>query len=352
MTIALRILCLVLGSALVAASCLLYEDEEGRIQNRLEVLWINLSEAQSRALSKQAKFTQAIAVLTDRVFDAIFGEKLVSRRSIAISACFSLGSLGIVCLRGRREFPDIAEALYVPVVLLLLIAGILPSVLGSKLPRNLWLVCVTLLCMTAFIGMHEVGWFDFGFDSATAAMSELGYDAAFLVFTIVCDAAFIIVTRWLLRKVSVLQSAWRISGAALGILTLAVALTLVPYVVAVGPSGFVNTWKAEDWTGSVIVQGMMTGPRNVVLMMLAGSNVLDAVVASVFLGLFLALLIHLLLWPSLQRPIYALATRSIIPRRRLFFVIGAALLSFGVSPSSAFSVGRIMKKLFESFSGP
>src|SRR5580704_5214347 len=115
-----KIICLTVGGLLLAASCLLYEDEEGQIQNRLEVLWITLSDAQSRALSKQVKFTQAVAVLTDRVFDAVFGNKLVSRRSIAISACFSLGSLGIVCVRGTDWFPATAQILYVPVVLLLL----------------------------------------------------------------------------------------------------------------------------------------------------------------------------------------------------------------------------------------
>src|ERR1700686_3912944 len=79
---------------MIASSGLLYETEEGAIQNRIETLWIKLSDAQSVALSKQARFTQAVAILTSQIFDKVFGVKLDSLQSVTVSTCFSMVSLG------------------------------------------------------------------------------------------------------------------------------------------------------------------------------------------------------------------------------------------------------------------
>jgi hypothetical protein len=143
----IRILGAVAGGVLmIASSGLLYETEEGLVQNRIEALWVKLSDAQSVALSKQARFTQAIAILSSRMFDMVFGAALVSPQSIAVSACLSMVSLGIICLPGAGDLLlEDVRMFYLPVVFLFPAAGLLPVLLGRKLPQRLWLVSVAVL---------------------------------------------------------------------------------------------------------------------------------------------------------------------------------------------------------------
>ena len=56
---------LVLGlmGLLLYAGLFLTETEEGRLQNRLEELWIRVDDLQSRAVSRQAAFLQQVSGL-------------------------------------------------------------------------------------------------------------------------------------------------------------------------------------------------------------------------------------------------------------------------------------------------
>jgi hypothetical protein len=62
---------------------------------------------------------------------------------------------------------------------------------------------------------------------------------------------------------------------------------------------------------------------------LAASNLLDGLVASAFFILFCALLLHRLIWPVIQRPVYALATRDVVRRRRAIRTVGIAFVGLG-----------------------
>ena len=89
----LRIASVLAGFFLILASSLLYETEDKQLQNKLDSLWIRLSDVETAALSRQAKFVRAVSVLTDKFFDAFLGHKFVSVRSLGVSACLSMASL-------------------------------------------------------------------------------------------------------------------------------------------------------------------------------------------------------------------------------------------------------------------
>jgi hypothetical protein len=65
----LRTICVVTGFILAVTATVLYPDEEGVIQNRLETWWLVLSVAESQAVPKHAAFVAAVASLADRFFD-------------------------------------------------------------------------------------------------------------------------------------------------------------------------------------------------------------------------------------------------------------------------------------------
>jgi len=349
----LKVISSVLGVFFILASLLslfLYETEEGIVQNKLEVLWIRLSEAESAALSKQAKFIQAIADLTDGLFNRVFGNALVSSQSVAVSACFSLFSLGIVCSPGIYDlpFPDIIIGLYGPVVLLLFIAGILPAILRTKLPRKIWFLGVALLCGASFVGMYRIDWFGEVLSTANP-IRELNYDAVFLLLTISSDALFVVANRWLLRRASSSHSSARILGTVLGNVGLALLLVLLPLIRPLQSGGDLNLWKARhDLVNLFEKQAMFSTSSNIFLLTLAASNLFDAAVSFAFVGLFLVMLLHWLLWPALQRPVYAIAKGDLARRRKLFLALGTTLIAIGTPTGLVVRLGRLLKRIVET----
>lgn len=85
-----------LGMISIYIALFLHEDEEGRLQNRLEELWVTVDDAQNKALSKQAIFLQELVKLLSRGFDALLGKKLFSLRSITVIFCYSWASAVVV----------------------------------------------------------------------------------------------------------------------------------------------------------------------------------------------------------------------------------------------------------------
>ena len=62
-----------LGLVIICAYLFLYEDEEGKVQNKIEEWWIKLSDKQTASRSKVAAFMQEVARLTGSGFDRLFG---------------------------------------------------------------------------------------------------------------------------------------------------------------------------------------------------------------------------------------------------------------------------------------
>jgi len=71
----------VLGLMFIFAALFLYEDEERRIQNKVEEWWIKLSDLQRASRSRAVAFMQEVAKLTGRGFDSVMGERLLSYAS-------------------------------------------------------------------------------------------------------------------------------------------------------------------------------------------------------------------------------------------------------------------------------
>ena len=85
------------GSVLLYMAFFLYENERGQIQNRLEELWIAIDDQARKVPGKNAAFLREIVGIASATFDRFFGKKILSWRSVAVSACFSIASYAISC---------------------------------------------------------------------------------------------------------------------------------------------------------------------------------------------------------------------------------------------------------------
>jgi hypothetical protein len=341
-----RWLCVAVGLALIGLSLLLYENEEGEIKNRLEAAWVALSDAESKAVRKHAAFMAGVAALTGRLFDRLFGPKLFSIWSIGVSACFSLASVAIVCSPGLSGLlSNIPAPGYWSVATLLVLMGFVPTlywrsggIQKSKVLRMFWLVGVAVLVFVTFIGMDAVNWFNLGYRPVSMGEgmvltdienAEYYYYAAFIAITIASDTLFIAATRWLLRVSSRLDNLTKILGLMLGNVLLACVLVIVPvswaWGVGVIPTAILNGQAVE----TLNYDAGHSNSHQSFLATLAASNLLDGLVASAFFVLFFTLLMHRIIWPIIERPVYALATRDAVRRRRTLRKIGVALVGVG-----------------------
>ena len=87
--ILLRILAGIAGALLLYVALFLYEDEEARLQNRLDQIWQKINALQSSAMSREVAFLQGVTRTTSAVLDRLLGRELLSIQSIAVSMTFS-----------------------------------------------------------------------------------------------------------------------------------------------------------------------------------------------------------------------------------------------------------------------
>ena len=76
-------------------SFLMYEDEEGVWQNRLEELWIIIDEQKKAAEGTTTALFNRIGDILRKAFDHLFGTRLLSFRSFVITANFSFLTLSL-----------------------------------------------------------------------------------------------------------------------------------------------------------------------------------------------------------------------------------------------------------------
>ncbi|MGA7830518.1 MAG: hypothetical protein WCA21_06125 [Terracidiphilus sp.] len=74
----------------------LYEDEEGRVQDRIREWWIRLDDVRTISISWAAAFMQRTARLAERAIYFIFGTKLLSFRLLGTSFYFSIASIQLI----------------------------------------------------------------------------------------------------------------------------------------------------------------------------------------------------------------------------------------------------------------
>ena len=100
LTTLVRALEFALGTALICVGLFLSEDEEGRVQNQLENLWIKVDDRSKVGATQQ--FIRGCAQLYARALDRLFGRRLLSIQACGISLCLAEMSLLIPWLWGNR----------------------------------------------------------------------------------------------------------------------------------------------------------------------------------------------------------------------------------------------------------
>jgi hypothetical protein len=311
------------GILCLYAAVFLYEDEEAKIQNKLEDWWVSLADKQSITVSRHTTFMREVARLETQWFDRLLGSRLFSFRAICVSQWYALASMvfrGAPGLLAQWAFPsysfprareDINRR-----------TGrayrFLPS--GWNAPRIHLKACATktLVCAgnDTRVGSHHR-------NSFLEETKRLAAVIAIVLVSYACDATFVALTCWSVRWASDMDHFYQIFA----VITLNCLIGLMLFV---GPAlPYVRSIQTPGADTSSLLQ-FSTGLPFFYLVgfLVAALNEIDVIAAFVFVILAVLLLLDRLPWPVLSRPIYRFQAVGIVQRRKLFRVVGLALLSF------------------------
>jgi hypothetical protein len=323
MYLAIRIFRWVLAAFLIYAF-FFKEDVDQKVQSRVEIWWLRLAYGQEAALSRTTAFLRVLARLTGTAFDQLFGRRLFSLRGVGVSICYSIASfflftqLVVTFTPKSPVQPSLELWLY---VFLFFLLGSTPAVLQRSDDEPLWLWG---LAVVAIVFLPILKFMDF-LRKSNQPISARGL-AAFLVLIFVLstgsDVCYIALTRWMLRKASELKHWLGILGIVLLDLLLGIVLFLGPAVL--GGTIIVKVNKISPVT--MIATGIMIGGPAL--------NTIDLLACLFFFALMAIMLLHRLLWPILEGPIYLFQRFGLIKRKGWLLTAGVGLL-FGKTILSA-----------------
>lgn len=330
----LKIVIFLGGIFLVYVGAFLKEDSEGRLQNNLEALWVSINDQQSVSISKNVAFFRTIAFVLSRGLDRLLGEHLFSLRALAVSSCYSLGSIFltyvVIMLASLFEngyykvfFDDLM--LNLPMATGLLCLGALQGRIRKPIVYKAWYVSVLILSVTAFLLLNYEGLFTFGpgFGERQSPTVEIITFASTLLAGIAFDAVFIAVTRYMLRRSSRMSSAFKVAEMVLVNILVACLLVAAPAYFVHETGNFIFPQTAIERVAGLV----------------GSSNIIDLFVSLLFVMTALLLLAHRLVWPVLDVPVYALQRIGVIGRRKLMVSVGFMMLAF----STGFTFEHLQK---------
>ena len=249
---------------------------------------------------------QAVASLTERGFNRLFGKNLLPLRLIGISVCFSVASFFLFGFVGSAfsHNPPAASPLGAFCLFLFFVGiGLVPAFVEDQ--WLLWLWGGAVVVQLVPLGRLLV--FASSVQGAAFAARGAGYLLLAFMISFAFDVLYIVLTRWILRRVSRIDRAREIILAIFANLLILVILLVAPIEIGFKVFAFAPTLAAVIMISFIL-------------------NSVNFVVGFAALILAFLLLLHRLVWPVLERPLYAFQRFDLIRNKKLLWGIGLALV--------------------------
>jgi hypothetical protein len=296
----------VVGVLAAVAAFLLYEDEEGRLQNRLELWWVTIDDKRNAALSWTAAFLQGIAIQTRAAFDRIFGSKPVSMQIFGVSFWLSLASVSLVAVLTSLVTSQNGKLQFVWLTCSCVLMALVPAFAPYRWLRVLWYGVLVWM----FVNFFDFTLFVYQRGDSHLASRILIYVAIAEGVSFVCDVIYIALTRWSLQNAS---QAVRDRQVYACIALIGVAIILF-FVLLIGPI-FVGLRVARH---SLVVGGA--------ILLCFGLNSISLLTTLLMAIIAILLLVHRVFWPMLQRPLYALQRYDILKNKVALWAVALVLI--------------------------
>jgi hypothetical protein len=296
---------------------LLYENEEGKIQNRLEEWWCKLDDAANSSLNVNFRIIQGFARKAQAHIELLFGKNLISAQSVGVSICWGMISakLTIVILGLTSGAPPIG--IIVGEMVTILVFWYLskrPIVLPPS-RHNQWLLIIIVLWVGLILAAYLSGTLGNKIngpppvpETSNERIVRLGIAKIPLytlgvLFSIPITIIFIAISRCSLRNITQSKSnRSMISAIMLHVIFLSVMISLHLFAI--------QTLRSQSDSREYMFQ-IITPIMGYAYWM------------TIF---FVLLIMHVVFWGIMRRPIYALQRIGGERRKKLFIGIGGILL--------------------------
>jgi hypothetical protein len=307
---------LLLGVGLIYVALFLYEDESGKLQNRLENWWIRGHDAEDLYVAKHLRFIRRLAATGNKIMVTIFGDRIHSLRAVVVSVCFALCSLSLYQHINGWASPLDNRLAWAGVWFLL---GMSPVFLIEPLERFAGYVIVGLILWRDYIesNLLVIG-ISFLIDQPILIWAITGFMLAVLFGILFAFLSFLVI-RVVLKKIE--------SSGGLMSTVLWLAAICLPGLLFYQPVYLM--WLIPDTASPILATSSF-----VVLLMLGLINSFLLIPSILFLALTLTLLIHKIIWALANRSIYAFQKHEVAKRNKLVFVAGMFLGLFGLGIES------------------
>jgi hypothetical protein len=325
-----------LGVFCVVTAVLLYPNEDGKIQSKLEDLWVRVDDFERAASSWSAQFMMQVARLETHLFDRVFGSQLFSVHALTVSCSVSLlSAVAVQFIFQNSVFPSETYVQYMTRSIVICLLSAIVLILAIRFYRSRPRVLGTIL--VADISAITI-WMSF--DHSVIEMESKGYGLIFslaLVASFICDIGFIALTRQLIRRASESNSFVRVLSAVLLNSLLGLILFVPIYVV---------TYAIEKWEDTRVIPELYQHLEEF-CGVLGVFNLVDFTFALIFFALVLLALTHRAVWPLLSRTLFRMTDIGTKGRRAILTTVGFALLAAGVTGK----VPELVQKLIEKLGG-
>ena len=328
--IAGRVLVGLLGCVCLYLAFFLYEDEEGEWQNRLDQFWIGVHDRARFTANTSVAFFNKIADVFRNVLNRTFGPKLFSVRSIVASINLSL--LGCSLVKSYALYlwmapdPDKDYSLIMPYLLVILTAVLSLSMLTQI--QRYWIRCLSLVFTVAGIAslgytmpgfLYRVNKFKLAEPVHPLYSQAVPLALLSIAFSLISDVISVAVVRNSLAETSRAPT-FRDFGITIGKVCGLVALVEGVPIVAL-----LLLWNANDTHvdldvfRSVGIEGAI-----LVIVILNATTILYCLAPLI---VFIIVIGHKLLWPSLSRVLYPLSRYKVVTNRKVTIPVGTLCLS-------------------------
>lgn len=290
----------------------LHEDEQGKLQSRLEALWIRIHDRQLAATSRHTAFLTTSADFLSHGFDIALGPKLFSMRSIAVTfACCVISAISYTInwglARGYRYRAQILMGA-LSFGLLWLVLDV-PKEHGKE--RKTWSDLILAICALAVLlaGLATL------FSAHVGFWVLLLWEGTLFAVGLLCGVFFVALNRAIVRIGARLKS-----GSLILLLLICNLLIAAVYLTpAIATSG--------NRSSSLLIEFAVG---------ISTTNIFTACSAAAIFGVMFLALLHRLFWPAVGRTVYAFASNGVVRNRRLLFSIAVMLLTWALPGWRAF----------------
>jgi hypothetical protein len=308
-----RVVAGIVGAIAFYFAFFLYEDEEGVWQNRLENLWIAVSDRATVTNSTSIALVNKIGEVLRRGFTQLFGDHMFSFQAVAVSTNLSLaGAILCKCLLGiisarHGEQPDFPIAWGVLVMLLLVFFAALPRHFEKR-----WAVAASFMSPLCFlIVFNSVIHLQMG-DIIDSFIYKIVPVLLFL--SVISDFLAVIVLRRLFSELTNSISVIRMLSMIVALIALALVIASSPAIVFV-------------WLHNLIEMESLSNIGRL-LWELDAATLLACILP---IGMLFVVLVHKLLWPLLSRVIYPISRYQVLSNRKVLVPIGTLCFTFALN---------------------